>query len=88
MPTALLLRTNHSHLYSGSIVTLNDDVPGTGQSHPVAIEFVDGSGAAATLARRDDDALELAVDEYVMQNRHAVIARRWLLRPTDAACTV
>ncbi|SFX60463.1 hypothetical protein SAMN03159408_01754 [Burkholderia sp. NFPP32] len=30
---------------------------------------------------------ELTVDEYVTQKRHRVVARRWLLRPTDAAHT-
>lgn len=76
MPTALLLRTNHSHLYPGSIVTLDDDAPHTKQPHPAMIEFADGSGAAATLARRDDDALELAAAEYFTQKRHRAVARR------------
>ncbi|MET3212738.1 hypothetical protein [Burkholderia sp. A2] len=85
MPTAILLRTSHSHLYQGSIVTLDRDAPRTAKPHPSIIEFADGSGATATLSRVGDDALELAVDEYVTQKRHAIVARRWLLRPIDAA---
>lgn len=69
-------------------MTLNDDAPHTDQPHPAVIEFADGLGAAATRARRDDDALELAVDEYITRKQHTVVARRWLLRPTDTAQTV
>ncbi|MBN3830975.1 hypothetical protein G3N64_03625 [Burkholderia sp. Ac-20344] len=87
MPTAVLLRTRHSHRYPGSIVTLDHDAPRTARSHPAVIEFADGSGATATLSRVGDDALELAVDEYVTQKRHAIATHRWLLRPIDAACT-
>ncbi|WP_260449909.1 hypothetical protein [Burkholderia contaminans] len=56
-------------------------------THPAVIEFADGSGATATLSRVGDDALELAVDEYVTQKRHMVIARRSLLRPADTMRT-
>ncbi|MBP0607601.1 MULTISPECIES: hypothetical protein [Burkholderia] len=87
MPTAVLLRTNHSHLYPGSIVTLDRDAPRTAQPHPAVIEFADGSGAAATLSRVGDDTLELAVDEYVTQKRNTIAARRWLLQSIDAAQT-
>ncbi|MBR8234872.1 hypothetical protein K6W26_22390 [Burkholderia sp. AU42008] len=87
MPTAILLRTSHSHLYPGSIVTLDRDAPRTAKPHPAVVEFADGSGAPATLSRVGDDTLELAVDEYVTQKRHAIVARRWLLRPIDAAQT-
>jgi len=87
MPTAVLLRTSHSHLYPGHIVTLDHDAPRTAKPHPAVIEFADGSGATATLSRVGDDTLELAVDEYVTQKRHAIVARRWLLRPIDAART-
>ncbi|OXI65633.1 hypothetical protein CFB81_29015 [Burkholderia sp. AU28863] len=85
MPTAILLRTSHSHLYPGSIVTLDRDAPRAAKPHPAVVEFADGSGAPATLSRVGDDTLELAVDEYVTQKRHAIVARRWLLRPIDAA---
>lgn len=81
---ALLLRTTHSHLYPGSTLTLGHDAPRNAKPHPAVIEFADGSGATATLSRVDDDALELAVDAYVTQKRHKVVARRWLLRPADA----
>ncbi|WP_322082549.1 hypothetical protein [Burkholderia sp. BCC1972] len=84
---SLLLRTTHSHLYPGSIVTLGHDAPHNAKPHLAMIEFADGSGATATLSRVDDDALELAVDEYATQKRHKVIARRWLLRPADATRT-
>ncbi|NTZ04646.1 hypothetical protein FCJ61_10820 [Burkholderia metallica] len=87
MSIALLLRASHSHLYPGSIVTLDNDAPRTAKPHPAVIEFADGSGATATLSRVGDDTLELAVDEYVTQKRHAIGARRWLLRPIDAART-
>ncbi|WP_423369705.1 hypothetical protein [Burkholderia sp. LMG 32019] len=83
----LLLRTTRSHLYPGSIVTLAHDAPRNAKPHPAVIEFADGSGATATLSRVDDDALELAVDAYVTQRRHKVIARCWLLRPADTTCT-
>jgi len=33
------------------------------------------------------DALELAVDAYMTQKRHTVVARRWLLRPVDTTRT-
>jgi hypothetical protein len=59
----------------------------TARSHPAVIEFAVGSGATATLSRVGDDVLELAVDEYVTQKRHAIATHRWLLRPIDAACT-
>ncbi|RQU45205.1 hypothetical protein DF147_14560 [Burkholderia cenocepacia] len=85
MPTAVLLRTSHSHLYPGSIVTLDHDALRTATPHPAVIEFADGSGATATLSRVDDDTLGLTVDEYVTQKRHAIVARRWLLRPIDVA---
>ncbi|MDN7472250.1 hypothetical protein QZM43_27205 [Burkholderia orbicola] len=75
MPAAVLLRTRHSHLYPGSIVTLDHDAPRTAKPHPAVIEFADGSGATATLSRVGDDTLELAVDEYVTQKRHAIVAR-------------
>ncbi|VWC79573.1 hypothetical protein BLA50215_01137 [Burkholderia lata] len=87
MPIALLLRTAHSHLYPGSIVTLGDDAPRTAKPHPAVIEFADGSGAAAMLLRIDDDALELSVDAYVTQKRHAVAARRWLLKSSRTTHT-
>ncbi|OXJ13189.1 hypothetical protein [Burkholderia sp. AU6039] len=83
----LLLRTTHSHLYPGSTVTLGNDAPRNATPHPAVIEFADGSGATAMLSRVDDDALELAVDEYVTQKRHKVVARRWLLRPADTTRT-
>ncbi|AWV02987.1 hypothetical protein DM992_27010 [Burkholderia sp. JP2-270] len=86
MPTAVLLRASHSHLYPGSVVHVGTTLDAN-RPQPAVIEFVDGSGASAMLVRPDDDhdALELAVDAYVTQNRHAVAARRWLLRPADAA---
>ncbi|WP_244138386.1 hypothetical protein [Burkholderia stabilis] len=87
MSTALLLRTTRSHLYPGSIVTFGKNAPRIGEPHPAVIEFADGSGASATLARLDDDTLELAVDTYVTQKCHAIVAKRWLLRPEDAART-
>jgi hypothetical protein len=87
--STLLLRTTHSHLYPGSTVTLDDDAPrnANAKPRPAVIEFADGSGATATLSRVGDDTLELAVDEYVTQKRHKVIARRWLLRPADTTRT-
>ncbi len=87
MPTALLLRATHSHLYPGSVVTFDNDAPRSAKPHPAVIEFADGSGAAATLARVDDDALELSVDAYVTQKRHTVAARRWLLQPFNITGT-
>ncbi|WP_230684314.1 hypothetical protein [Burkholderia cepacia] len=51
------------------------------------IEFGNGSGAAATLEWRNDETLELVVDAYVTQKHHAIVAKRWLLRPEDAART-
>nr|WP_071333422.1 hypothetical protein [Burkholderia contaminans] len=84
---AILIRTTHSHLYPGSTVTLGHDATHNAMPHPAVIEFADGSGATATLSRGGDDALELAVDEYVTQKRHKVIARRWLLRPADTMRT-
>ncbi|OXJ11708.1 hypothetical protein CFB45_29595 [Burkholderia sp. HI2500] len=87
MPTALLLRATRSHLYPGSIVTLDHDAPRSGKPHPAVVEFADGSGATATLVRIDGEALELAVDAYVTQKRHAVAARRWLLKPSGTART-
>ncbi|CAB3756315.1 hypothetical protein GQ57_02010 [Burkholderia sp. MSh2] len=87
MPTALLLRTTRSHLYPGSIVTLDHDAPRTAKPHAVVIEFADGSGAAATLVRIDANALELAVDAYVTHKRHPVAARRWLLEPSGTTHT-
>ncbi|AXF19727.1 hypothetical protein CUJ89_03815 [Burkholderia pyrrocinia] len=63
MSVAVLLRASHSHLYPGSIVTL-DDAPRIEKPHPAIIEFAGGSGVAATLASPDDDTFELAVDEY------------------------
>ncbi|WP_244132707.1 hypothetical protein [Burkholderia sp. BCC0397] len=68
-------------------MTLDNDAPRTAKPHPAVIEFADGSGATATLSRVGDDTLELAVDEYVTQKRHAIGARRWLLRSIDAART-
>ncbi|KVH35709.1 hypothetical protein WT01_32670 [Burkholderia cepacia] len=87
MTTALLLRATRSHLYPGSVVTLGDDAPRAGIPHPAVIEFADGSGAAATLVRFDDDSLELAVDAYVTHKRSTVTARRWLLEPFNATRT-
>ncbi|VWB57157.1 hypothetical protein BPS26883_02673 [Burkholderia pseudomultivorans] len=84
MPTAILLRASHSHLYPGSLVAI-DDAHRITTPHAAVIEFADGSGATATLERRDDDALELAVDAYVTQKRRAIVAKRWLLRAADAA---
>ncbi|WP_241303238.1 hypothetical protein [Burkholderia stabilis] len=86
MPTALLLRASHSHLYPGSVVAIEDARRIT-EPRSAVIEFADGSGASATLARLDDDTLELAVDAYVTHKRHAIVAKRWLLRPEDAART-
>ncbi|WP_254602266.1 hypothetical protein [Burkholderia lata] len=68
-------------------MTFGNDAPRNATPHPAVIEFADGSGATATLVCVDDDALELAVDEYVTQKRHKVIARRWLLRPADTTRT-
>jgi len=51
------------------------------------IEFADGSGAAATLVRVDDEAFELSVDAYATQTRHTVAARRWLLKPSNTTRT-
>ncbi|WP_244273049.1 hypothetical protein [Burkholderia lata] len=87
LPTALLLRATHSHLYPGSIVTFDSDAPRSAKPHAAMIEFADGSGAAATLIRVDDDALELSVDAYVTQKRHTVTARRWRLEPFDTTRT-
>ncbi|KWI52102.1 hypothetical protein WT72_21725 [Burkholderia pseudomultivorans] len=84
MPTAILLRASHSHLYPGSFVAI-DEARRITTPRPAVIEFADGSGAPATLERRDDDALELAVDAYVTQKRHAIVAKRWLLRAENAA---
>ncbi|MEK7890699.1 hypothetical protein AAB992_26670 [Burkholderia contaminans] len=86
-PTDLLLRTTRSHLYPGSIVTLDRDAPRTAKLHPAVIEFADGSGTAATLVRVDDEAFELSVDAYVTQKRHTVAARRWLLKLSNTTRT-
>jgi len=82
-----LLRTTHSHLYPGSIVTLDHDAPRSGKPHPAAIEFGDGSGAAATLVRVNENVLELAVDAYVTLKWHAIAARRWPLKPSNSTRT-
>ncbi|WP_423761715.1 hypothetical protein [Burkholderia sp. NLJ2] len=86
MPTALLLRASHSHLYPGSVVAI-DDTGRITEPQSTVIELADGSGASATLERRHDESLELAVDAYVAQKHHAIVAKRWLSRPEDAART-
>ena len=85
-PAAILLRAAHSHLYPGSIVTADNVPPRIATPHAAVLELADGSGAA-TLSQPDDDALERAVDEYLTQKRHTVVARRWLLRPVDTTRT-
>jgi len=86
-PPAILPRAAHSHRYRDSLVTAGNVPPRIATPHTAVLEFADGSGATATLPQPDDDALVRAVDAYMTQKRHPVVARRWLLRPVDTTRT-
>ncbi|CAB3750463.1 hypothetical protein B7G54_06240 [Burkholderia puraquae] len=52
MHTTVLLRTTHSHLYPGSVVTLDNDAPRAMKPHPAVIEFVGFGGCRQYLQFR------------------------------------